>query len=120
MNFGEKIKAYRKERGMTQSEFGKLVGMSVGVVGDYEKGRRKVSLKIADRVAERTNTNKSYWIDVDEIDIKQFQALRMVIDALYKVGDIDKMGNMSPKAEIMLMDMLKSEVKDYILNQNRS
>ena len=52
MNIGEKIKKARIEKGYTQEELGKLIGVQKSAVAKYEKGRvvnikRSVLAKIA-------------------------------------------------------------------------
>ncbi len=37
----EKLKQYRQERGMTQAQLAKLLGVSTSAVGMYEQGRRE-------------------------------------------------------------------------------
>lgn len=39
MNIGEKIKAARKAKGMTQDELGKILGVQKSAIAKYESGR---------------------------------------------------------------------------------
>ena len=53
MNIGDKIKAARKAKGMTQKELGEILGVNDSAVAKYEKGRvvnlkRSTLKKIAD------------------------------------------------------------------------
>lgn len=41
MTFSNKLKAFRKEKGLTQKELSDLTGISVHTINSYESGRRK-------------------------------------------------------------------------------
>ncbi|MBU9710489.1 helix-turn-helix domain-containing protein [Evansella tamaricis] len=41
--WGRRIRAFRKLKGFTQEEFAKLLGISVSVLGEIERGNRKPS-----------------------------------------------------------------------------
>lgn len=48
------LTAIRKELGLTQAQFAALLGISNGYIGDIERDRRKVSLKLAAKLEEVT------------------------------------------------------------------
>ena len=39
MGFGEKLRKYRTEKGLTQAELAKLVGLGMNTINNYESGR---------------------------------------------------------------------------------
>ncbi|MBU9722025.1 MULTISPECIES: helix-turn-helix domain-containing protein [Bacillaceae] len=41
--WGRRIRAFRKLKGYTQEEFARLLGISVSVLGEIERGNRKPS-----------------------------------------------------------------------------
>ena len=47
-----KIKEMRKERGVTQDEFGKVLGVTRQTIISLENGRYDASLKLAHKIAE--------------------------------------------------------------------
>ena len=49
---GERICVYRKEAGLTQTDFGKLVDLSQQVIADYEAGNRNIPIYTLARMAE--------------------------------------------------------------------
>ncbi len=67
MTFGEKIKKERRDRGLDQTEFGKLIGVSLRTVVTYEKGqgfpRCRGDYK---RIADALNVNVNYLLEEDE------------------------------------------------------
>lgn len=53
MTFGEKLRKYRKEKGLTQAELAKLAGLGLKTITNYEKGstypqNREVYRKLAE------------------------------------------------------------------------
>lgn len=53
MTIGEKIKAKRNEKKITQDQLAELCGLSSKrVIYDYESGRINVSLKVLHKIAE--------------------------------------------------------------------
>ena len=49
---GQRICVRRKEAGLTQTEFGKLVSLSQQVIADYEAGNRNIPIFTLARMAE--------------------------------------------------------------------
>ena len=47
----EKLKQFRAERGLTQAQLAKLLGVSASTVGMYEQGRREPDGKLLARMA---------------------------------------------------------------------
>lgn len=52
IEFGVKIKELRKEKLYSQKKLAKLTSISESYLSDIENGKRKVSLKIIDKLAE--------------------------------------------------------------------
>lgn len=67
MTFGEKIRKERRKLGLDQTEFGKLIGVSLRTVVTYEKGqgfpRARSDYK---RIADALGVNVNYLLTEDE------------------------------------------------------
>ncbi|UTR12473.1 helix-turn-helix transcriptional regulator [Evansella sp. LMS18] len=50
--WGRRIRAFRKLKGYTQEEFAKHLGISVSVLGEIERGNRKPSEELLEKVTE--------------------------------------------------------------------
>ena len=50
--WGRRIKAYRKLKGYTQVEFADALGISLSIVGEVERGKRKPSEMFLERTVE--------------------------------------------------------------------
>ena len=59
----EKLKQKRIERGLTQEQLGRLVGVSYRTIYQYEAGRREPSLKILRALAIALNCTIDEIVD---------------------------------------------------------
>lgn len=50
--WGRRIKAYRKLKGYTQVEFSDALGVSLSIVGEIERGKRKPTKEFLERTVE--------------------------------------------------------------------
>lgn len=55
MLFGEKLKAYRKAKGISQEELAAILGTSKQVISRYEKNQRTPKIDIAQKYADILN-----------------------------------------------------------------
>ncbi len=53
--FNEKLKAARKQKGLSQTELGKLLGVQAQTVGRWETGKSKPNLKTINKLCEVLN-----------------------------------------------------------------
>lgn len=65
---GEKIKAKRTEKRMTQQELADKIGVSYTTVSLYESNSRKPSFKALARIAEVFDVSQSYFFDEENSD----------------------------------------------------
>ncbi|MCI9157015.1 MAG: helix-turn-helix transcriptional regulator [Lawsonibacter sp.] len=52
MDIGQTIRAYRKKRGLTQGELGRLCGMTGGAISSYENGVTVPKRRVVERLAQ--------------------------------------------------------------------
>lgn len=52
MSIGDNLKKIRKNKKMTQEDFGKLVGLSTNTVQRYELGKRQPNIETINKIAE--------------------------------------------------------------------
>jgi transcriptional regulator with XRE-family HTH domain len=65
MTIGDKIKDIRKQKGMTQKELAKRVGISEMSMVNYEKNRRVPTIEIVKRIAEVLGVTSSILMDAN-------------------------------------------------------
>lgn len=63
MDFGEKIVEIRKEKGISQKELAKRLGVSPVMVAHWEKGRRNPKLDTLAKIADALEVNLSRLYD---------------------------------------------------------
>lgn len=61
MTIGEKIKKYRKERGLTQKRLAELSGLATGTIQQYELEKRQPRVNILQKIADMLD------IDISEL-----------------------------------------------------
>lgn len=62
LEFPARLRARRRERGLTQKQLAELVGVSHGTIGMYETGQRSPDLEMVRRLAVALDTSMSYLI----------------------------------------------------------
>ena len=112
MNFGEKLKALRKEKRMTQQDLASYIGVSARMIIKYENGEsyprnRNIYTKLADAL----NTNMNYLLTEGEDELTEAQKIINQTAAMFEGGslnDNDKLAFIHQMQELYL----KSTKKD--------
>lgn len=63
---GERIREAREDRGWTQAQLGEAIGYSQATIGNYELGRRHVSIDDLYKIAEALGKPYSFFIGADK------------------------------------------------------
>ena len=75
MTFGEKIKALRKDRGMTQKELAEALGLSLRTISNYETGGLRPRHDTTyDALAELFHVPKTYFFTEEDAFISAAEA----------------------------------------------
>lgn len=83
MTIGEKIKQFRKDKGMTQKELSLLSGISVTSIQYYESGKFTPKIEQVEKIAKAMGIPEvdilpTYWDST--IDVKTFQTELQFMD----------------------------------------
>lgn len=70
MKFGEKLRMYRTQRGLTMDELAELTGLSQQAISMYETGNRKSPLPVAKKSLARALKIKPELLDDDKEDVQ--------------------------------------------------
>lgn len=62
MEFPERLKQLRKEKGLTQVELAKEMGVSTGTVAMWETGKRRPQFETLDKLCEYFDRNMGYLL----------------------------------------------------------
>lgn len=63
MQFGEKLKQYRKNRKLTQAALARLLNVSQSTVGNWEAGTREPDLSMINKIASALDIPVSHLMD---------------------------------------------------------
>lgn len=69
MEISDKLKALRKERGLTQSQVGDVIGAERSTIACYESGTRKPDVATLDKLARFYRVSLDYFAERSEADI---------------------------------------------------
>jgi len=61
-NVGERVSKLRKERNLSKSQFGKMIGISGQYVGRIEKGTNSISVELIVKICNATSVSADYII----------------------------------------------------------
>ena len=120
MDFKQKLKNFRTLNEMTQKEFADKYGFSRTTITELENGKKKPTLKMINKLANATLTTTNYWIDQKEENllIRKFDGLELVINKLVQSGDVNTNGSMNDRAKTILLKMLEAEIKLLFKKEN--
>ena len=77
MELNEKIKALRKERGMSQKELAKEIGVSDRTVSKWECGKGSVKIKELEKISKALRVHIDDLLPVDAVKDKAFLPCRI-------------------------------------------
>lgn len=115
---GERLRSLRKEKGLTQSELGELIGVKKSVICLYERELRNPTLESIVKLCEIFNVDADYLIGSDTLvkvsDAKNSdEVVAMTKDEVYFMVELRKNQNVysmlidDPKRGV---DLLKSKI----------
>lgn len=97
MTIGDKIKAARRDKGLTQKELGDKLGVSASMIGQYETGNRNPKFETIQEIASALGIGVSEIMDITPISSSLNSAIPLIED----IFTIQKNPNNS-KGEICL------------------
>lgn len=106
MTFGEKLKKYREEHGMSQEQLGAVLGTSKQVISRYEKGQRSPQLDTVQSYALKLDLPIVYLADnsCDHITEQEDGGLTPMQGALWR-----RVSGISDRKAEALLELLKSQ-----------
>ncbi len=66
--FNEKLKAARKQNGLSQAALGKLLGIQTQTIGRWETGKSKPNLETVNKLCEILDVTLHYFISEEHVD----------------------------------------------------
>ncbi|MBW2672110.1 MAG: helix-turn-helix domain-containing protein [Deltaproteobacteria bacterium] len=68
MNFGNRLRQLRKEKGLTQAELAKLLSIGESTISFYESGKRQPDYETLIRIADLFNVSVDYLLGRTVLD----------------------------------------------------
>ena len=105
MTVGDRIRALRKEKGLTQKELGQKLGVSASMIGQYETNVRKPKFETLEKIAVSLGVNITEIVDISDIS----PSLNVALPVIDSLKDILK----SPPTDgkILLSDEERNQIK---------
>lgn len=100
--FGNRLRAARREKGYTQEEFAEIVGISSGFVSEIERGLKTPSIETFTKIIEALGTSGDYVL-VDYITCGQ----NYVYDEL-----TEKLKGLTPRQRKTAADILNAYINN--------
>lgn len=88
MNFGSNMMLIRKQKKLSQSALGKLIGTSGDVIGRYERGDISPSVDVVVKIADLLEVSLDYL--VGKTDVELDDAMLKRIQLVSKLPDKEK------------------------------
>lgn len=89
MNLGLAVKTLRKNKGLTQGNFCKMVGITQSYLSQVENGNKEPSMDVVKKIADALGTPMPvlFWFtlteeDVDDSKVEVFKLLKSSVDSL--------------------------------------
>jgi len=105
---GEKIRAKRKEKGLTQKELGELCGMSENLIGKYELGVKNPKIVTLKKIALALDVKTPYFLEIEPDEATIFEKM---------IGNEYKMlQNYADAFEMSIGEMIAMSAKQIVEN----
>ena len=120
-SFGDRLRAIRKEKGMSQDEFAQMLGTSKQVLSRYEIGQRIPKITQVQEYAKRLNVSADYLMG-DSAEEAAFNSLcpkdhppfyKILLDVMEQMGlDIPGMTQISGLTDRQVRTIIIRQMKD--------
>ena len=105
LKFRSNLQALREDRGISQRELAKVLGVSTSTIGNYEIGLREPGFEMLEKMADYFNVSIGSLLgDERAARLLLYQEkLKPILDKAYRLDDKD-LGKLEERIDIMLED----------------
>lgn len=112
MEIGQKIKQARKEKGMTQEELGKIIGVQKSAIAKYESGRVvNIKRSTLQKIASALNIRPSELIFTESPKESAAFHVRVISD-LELMDSLKDYYKLTPGNQKIVRDLIRNLVKE--------
>lgn len=112
MDFGNRLKIVREEKGFKREEVAKHIGTSAAIIGRYERGERTPSVDIAKKIAEALDVSLDYLVGDTTVLLKDKKMLYR-LEVLQKVNPVHK-DRILYMLDLMLKDAQSNSLQEKL------
>lgn len=116
LEFKDKLKEYRKEINLSQTDLAKKLGIARSTLSDMENGRIKGKLTVITKLADISGKDIGYWTGDGDINIRKYEALDILIKAMIENGHIKEGGKIPEEYREIVLTVLEKEI-DIIMDK---
>lgn len=88
--FNEKLKATRKQNGLSQAALGKLIGVRTQTISNWETGKSEPNLETINKLCEILDVPLRYFINEERVDYQLTLEESFVINKYRELNDDGK------------------------------
>lgn len=99
---GNRIRALRKRAGITQSQLGDMIGHHQTMIGNYETGKRPLTLQVAREIADALGVPLADLLADEDVPCRPSEAERILLDR-YRAA---------PPAQRLLIERIAAPLRD--------
>ena len=103
MTFSVRLTALRKEKGLSQADVGRLLGIKGDAYGRYERGEVKPSIEVAMRIAEALDVSLDYLVGLTDVAFDQ--------GAMRRIAEVSTLPAEQQQQVYLLLDALLRDFK---------
>lgn len=103
MNFGTNVAKARKQKGISQEQLAKAVGLIAVTIGRYERNEIKPSIDTAKKIADTLDVSLDYLTGGSDVALE-----KKMID---RIADIQKLTEKQRTVVITLLDAFLNQTK---------
>lgn len=128
MNFTERLKKFRNDKNMTQSEFGSLLGVKKSYYSQIESGKKSPSKNIINKLVAISNQPEEFWLYgvkkenyiSNRIEYKCIKKAFEQILELNLIDDVTKLRITAPEGSIeeLIVLAVKADL-EHLINKKK-
>jgi transcriptional regulator with XRE-family HTH domain len=110
IDFGNRLKAIRSEKGLKREELAKLIGTSAAIIGRYERDERTPSVDIAKNIAEALGVSLDYLVGDATVLIKDKKMI-------YRIEMLQKINPTYKDRILYMLDLMLKDAQNNSLQE---
>lgn len=110
MDFGNRLKQIREEKGLKREDVASKIGTSAAIVGRYERGERTPSIDIAKNIAEAIEVSLDYLVGDTSVLLKDKKML-------YRLEVLQKVNPAYKDRILYMLDLMLKDAQNNSLSE---